>query len=124
MYRWVKDASVAAPGFVENFASDAERGQKPLPDEHPGYMEGRSAFDTLEHAREAWMAIYDKLAKRKKGKPVQMRVGNYIAAVELTPNHGFEVDDPPDADPRGHLWIKGDKTRLAAAAGPIYEAMS
>lgn len=122
VYRWVKHPSRDHVAFVENFASDGERDQQPLPGEHPDYMQGRSAFDSLENARAAWERIHAKLKERKKGKPFEMRVGHFIAEIKLKPEDGFEIDAPPDADPRGHLWIKGDKTKLAAATGTIYAA--
>ncbi|MFZ2051422.1 MAG: hypothetical protein WAU69_10890 [Solirubrobacteraceae bacterium] len=122
VYRWVKHSSSDHEDFIENFVSDAERGEKPLEGEHPDYMHGRSAFDSLENARSAWERIYVRLKARSKGKPVKMRVGHFIAEIELRPGDGFEIDAPLNADPRGHLWIKGDKTKLAAATGTIYAA--
>jgi hypothetical protein len=105
-----------------NFETDAERGLTPLPGEHPDYMLGQSAYDSLENARAAWARFYESRVERNKGKPVQMRVGHFIAELELDPADGIEIDAPLDAEPRGHVWIKGDKHRLAASFVEIYAA--
>jgi hypothetical protein len=122
VYRWVKHSSPDVEDFVRDFESDAERGETPLPGEHPDYMLGRSAYDSLENAQDAWMRLYAKIQERKKGKEFEMKVGYFIAAIELRPDDGIEIDAPVDADPRGHLWVKGDKAKLAAACSTIYPA--
>jgi hypothetical protein len=85
VFRFVKHATRDHEDFIENFESDEERGETPLPGEHPEYMQGRSAFDSLENAREAWAGVYAKIKERKKGKPFEMKVGDFIAAIELRP---------------------------------------
>ena len=124
-HRFAEEARTDCEGFAENFNTDAEQGKTAPPDpEHPDYLHGLSAFDSLDNARDKWADVYEKARERAeaKGKPVVVRLGDHVAKVTLQPDEGFEIDAPPNTDPRGHLWIKGDKDRLAAAAGPIYPA--
>lgn len=126
--RFVKHDSADHPDFASNFLPDAENPDKvPVDeDEHPDHRLGMSVFDTEEQCRAIWEGIVKKLrdgASRKnkrRNRPPKVKLGEYIADIELTPGEGFELAGPPDE--RGHLTLRGSRDKLAAATINVYPA--
>ena len=75
-----------------------------------------STFASLDAARERWQEMYEIASERGQ----EVRAGNFIAAVELTPECGFSLEDLNEPDQ--HLTMWGDKDRLAGVVGRIYPA--
>ncbi|HEV3323832.1 MAG TPA: hypothetical protein VG147_16780 [Solirubrobacteraceae bacterium] len=124
--RFVQHDSPEHPDFAMNFRSDEEAEKPPLRDEHPDHRLGMSVYDTEEHARAIWAGIAEKVRERasarnkRRGKAPKLRIGDYIADVELQPGNGFELAGPPDE--RGHMTLRGNKDRLAVATKRVYAA--
>lgn len=75
-----------------------------------------SVFGSLEAARAQWQTVYEAASARGQ----EVRMGNYIAEVELTPDRGFCLEDL--GEPDEHLTIWGEPSRLVGAVGRIYPA--
>lgn len=126
VFRFLRQPDRAAADFVENFASDADRGKQATHDEHPEWLTGMSAFVSEHKARARWAELKASALKKRsernarRQRPFRMSIGDYIAEVLLGPGEGFEIVD--DDDPQGHLTIRGDKHQLAARVADIYPA--
>jgi len=118
VYRFVHAASTDDPELVEDFRSDRDSGKSPFRREKafPELRDGMSTFGSLEAARALWQTVF--VAATARGQEVRM--GNYIAEVELGPDEGFSLEDLDEPDE--HLTIWGEPARLAAAVGRIYSA--
>lgn len=124
VYRYVTCETVDDPDFEACFETDAERDpeKKPGKGEHPDHLHGLSAYDSLDAARDFWNGLRGRLVARE-GEQVEMKLGYHIAELLLMPDEGFEYDQPENPEPQGHLWIKGPKDKLmAAAVEPFYAA--
>lgn len=75
-----------------------------------------SAYGSLAAAREVWDSLR-RLADQR-GEPI--RVGYYIAQVELVEDRGFSLEDL--GEPDQHLTIWGDRNHLAEIVSRIYSA--
>lgn len=106
------------PGLSDDFHSDAAR-NKPARGRArriPELQDGMSAFRTLEQARERWRDV--AALARQRGEPV--RIGDYVACVDLKAGLDFAYEDP--GEPDGHMTIWGDPDLLAAAVSGIEPA--
>jgi len=128
VFRYVKHDSADHPDFVQNFLPDRDNPDKNRVDplEHPDYSLGMSVFATESQARDNWSEVFRKLSegsskrnKRRKRTP-RLKMGDFIAEVELVPDAGFELAGPPDR--RGHMTLRGDCHRLAKATKRVYPA--
>lgn len=101
-----------------DFASDRDSGKRPLRREKafPELRDGMSVFGSLAAARTLWQMVYEAAAARGQ----EVRMGNYVAEVELIPDQGYLLEDL--GEPDEHLTIWGDPARLAGAVGRIYPA--
>ncbi len=119
VYRFVHVERPDDPELVPDFRSDQEAGkrarerQAAIPELH----RGQSMYNSLVSAREAWNGLHR--AAERKGQ--RLRIGDYIAEVELLPGRGFAIEDPGHAS--GHVTVWGDKERLAASVRQILIAM-
>lgn len=125
--RFVKHDSADHPDFAANFVPDKDNPDKqPLDDEHPDHRLGMSVFDTEEQCRDVWAAIVKKLRdsaspkNKRRDRTPKVKVGHYIADIELRPGEGFEIAGPPDK--RGHMTLRGPQEKLAAATIRVYPA--
>lgn len=75
-----------------------------------------STFGSLGAAREQWRTVYEAATERGQ----EVRMGNYVAEVELTVDQGYSLEDL--GEPDEHLTIWGDATQLAGAVRRIYPA--
>jgi hypothetical protein len=128
VFRFLKESDRDAPGFVENFASDAERGKGLAPGEHPDLLTGMSVFVSEAAARKRWAELRGQALKKRsernkrRQRRLRMSVGEHIGEVLLGPGHGFEIADEADAE--GHLTIRGDKDLLAGRVTDVYPAQT
>lgn len=106
------------PKLVEDFLSDRESGKRPLRREtmYPELQDGMSTFASLDAARDLWETVREAAAARGQ----EVRMGNFIAEVELQPDRDFSIEDLDEPD--GHLTIWGDPAQLAQAVSRIYLA--
>jgi hypothetical protein len=128
VFRYVQHDHRNHPEFAMNFLADRDNPDKKRVDplEHPDFRLGMSVFATEDQARENWAEVFKKLSasgsdrnKRRKREP-RLKMGHFIAEVELVPGQGFELAGP--ADKRGHLTLKGDPEHLAGATKCVYPA--
>jgi hypothetical protein len=128
VFRFLKNPDPDAENFVENFASDDERGKEPTQDEHPDWLTGMSVFVSEEKARQRWSELRSAALRKRsernarRQRPLRMSVGDHIGEVLIAPNHGFEIVD--DDDPEGHMTLRGDKHLLASSVANIYPAQT
>jgi hypothetical protein len=127
VHRFVQHDSIDHPDFASNFSADKDNPDKrPLDDEHPEHRLGMSVFDTEEQCRDVWAGILKKLRdgaserNKRRNRVPRVKVGHHIADVELRPGEGFEIAGPPDE--RGHMTLRGEKEKLAAATTRVYPA--
>ena len=85
----------ASPGddaLVDDFKSDEEAGLRPTAREKhvPELCKGMSAYGSLASARLVW----DSIRQRAHALDQQVKVGYYIAEVELEPDSGFFLECP------------------------------
>lgn len=111
----------ARPGddaLADDFKSDEEAGLRPTAREKRvrELCKGMSAYGSLASARLVWDSIRQRADEL--GQPV--KVGYYIAKVELEPDSGFLLEDL--SEPDEHLTIWGDRHRLAGAVSRVYAA--
>jgi hypothetical protein len=106
------------PALVDDFQSDRVTGKRPFRREkvYPELQDGMSTFGSLSAARAQWKSVSEAAAKRGQA----VRMGHFIAAVELEPDLGFSIEDLNEPDE--HLTIWGDPARLAGAVHRIYPA--
>jgi hypothetical protein len=106
------------PALVEEFRSDRESGKRPFAREKaiPELQDGMSVFASLDAARDRWQEMHEIATQRGQA----VRAGHHIAAVELTPECGFSLEDLNEPDQ--HLTMWGEKSRLAGAVVRIYPA--
>lgn len=118
VYRFVHVDDVDDPKLVEDFRSDRESGKRPVPREKaiPELQDGMSTFGSLSGARDQWQTISEAAAKRDQA----VRVGYYIAEVELVPDRGYSVEDLDE--PNEPLTTWGEANRLAEDVRRIYPA--
>lgn len=118
VYRFVHTANPNDPSLLVEFRSDRVAGKSPgrREKEHPELQDGMSTYGSLGAARARWAMI--EKAARKRGQPV--RIGDYVAEVELLPGQGFFVEDLHRPDE--HLTTWGDPAGLASAVARIYPA--
>jgi hypothetical protein len=81
---------------------------------YPELLDGMSVYGSEEAAYRRWSRCRE-IAEQKK-EPI--RVGEYIAEVELRPGMGFDIEDLRDPDE--HLTIWGEPDQLAACTRRIY----
>jgi hypothetical protein len=81
---------------------------------YPEIMLGMSVYGSVEAAQRRWESC--RAAAIREGKPI--RIGDYVAEVELVPDRGFSIEDLHD--PQEHLTIWGDPDQLAACTRRIY----
>jgi hypothetical protein len=117
-YRFVHVESVDDPAPVEDFLSDRETGKRPLAREkaYPELQDGMSMYGSLEAARAVWQDVYEAVTARGQ----EVRLGDYVAEVVLTPGNGYDYEDL--GEPDEHLTIWGDPASLADAVDRIYPA--
>jgi hypothetical protein len=117
-YRFVHVETVDDPPPVEDFLSDRDSGKRPLPREkaYPELRDGLSMYGSLEAARAVWRDVSEAAAARGQ----EVRLGNHVAEVVLTPGHGYDFEDL--SEPDEHLTIWGDPASLAGAVDRIYPA--
>jgi hypothetical protein len=120
VYRFVGVPSREMEGLWKYFKSDRED-DKPATERELLYDElrdGMSAYTSWEAARDLWQGIEDAQAARKRsGRRKPLRIGDYIAEVQLVQDQGFKIEDIGDAG--GHLTIFGDPHALAAVVTDI-----
>jgi hypothetical protein len=128
VFRYVQHDRADHSEFATNFLADRDNLDKKRIDplEHPDFRLGMSVFATEAKARDNWAEVFKKLSesgsdrnKRRKRAP-KLKMGHFIAEVELVPGRGFEFAGPPDR--RGHLTLKGDPERLVQATKDVYPA--
>jgi hypothetical protein len=120
VYRFVGVSSREIEGLWKYFKSDREDGKPPKEREqlYDELRDGMSAYVSWEAARDVWQGIEDAQAARKRsGRRKPLRIGDYIAEVQLVKDQGFEIEDIGDVG--GHLTIFGDPRALAAAVTDI-----
>lgn len=128
VFRFLKEANRDVAAFVENFASDAERGKTLALGEHPELLTGMSVFVSEATARKRWAELKGEALKKRsernkrRQRRLRMSVGEHIGEVLLGPGQGFEIAGEADAE--GHLTIRGDKTLLAARVTDVYPAQT
>lgn len=112
--------AVDDPALSDDFKSDLASGKRPFRREkvYPELQDGMSMFGSLAAARDLWQPIYEAAAERGQ----EVRMGSYVAEVELDVDQGFEIEDL--GEPGEHLTVWGEQTRLASAVGRIYPAAS
>lgn len=103
---------------MSDFRSDRDSGKPPFRREKafPELRDGMSVFGSLKAARAQWRTVYEAASKRGQ----EVRMGNYIAEVEMAADQGFSLEDL--GEPDEHLTIWGEPSRLAGAVGRIYPA--
>jgi hypothetical protein len=128
VHRFVKHDSADHPDFASNFLPDADNPNKQGVDEneHPDHRLGMSVFDTEQQCRAVWAGIVKKLQdgaskkNKRRNRTPKVKLGEYIAEIELTSGVGFEIAGPPDE--RGHMTLRGPQDKLAAATIRVYPA--
>jgi len=124
VYRFVHTADHESPELRNDFLSDKARaellGEEYVPvgreAEIPELQESMSVFGSPEPMRERWARISRRAAE--KGEPV--KIGDFIAEVNLEPEQGFLVEDLGAEDQHLSLW--GDPDQLVGAVGSIARA--
>jgi hypothetical protein len=81
---------------------------------YPELFDGMSMYGSPEAALIHWQRCW----RTAQSYGEAMRVGAYVAEVELQAGKGFEIEDLEEEDE--HLTIWGDPDRLAAATRRIY----
>ena len=117
VYRFVHVAELTDPALRDQFLADRENGMTPFfrrEKLYPELLDGMSAYGSAQAAERRWAECRD--IARQRNEP--MRVGEYVAEVELTPNQDVDVEDL--GEPDEHLTIWGDPDRLCAATRRIY----
>jgi len=118
VYRFVRVPSVDDEALADDFVSDRVTGKRPLRREkaYPELTDGMSVFGSLGAARAERERI--RAAAEKRGQEV--RIGAYVAEVELLPDHGCSLEDL--GEPDEHLTIWGNPAQLAGAVRRIISA--
>jgi hypothetical protein len=125
IFRAVAVDTVNHPALVESFQSEAELAGRS--EAEPGVERLDRAdveYEALS-ARERFDQVRDlirNIAKNEQLPPYSpdLQVGNYIATLRLTADHGVRYRrDPP---PQGHVSVWGDPGRLVAAVVDIQSA--
>jgi hypothetical protein len=117
IFRAVAVDTVNDPALVESFRSDAELGEARLDRDDIEYQ----ALSTREHFHQVRDLIRN-IARNQQLPPYSpdLQVGNYIATLRLTADHGVRYRrDPP---PQGHVSVWGDPARLVGAVADIRSA--
>jgi hypothetical protein len=117
-YRFVHVETVDDPPPVDDFVSDRDAGKRPLRRErvYPELQDGMSMYGSLDAARAVWQEVSEAAAARGQ----EVRMGNHVAEVVLTPGKGYDYEDLDEPDE--HLTIWGDPASLADAVDRIYPA--
>ncbi|HWD85161.1 MAG TPA: hypothetical protein VG321_05375 [Solirubrobacteraceae bacterium] len=105
------------PVLPTQFRSDRENGMISLfrrERRYPELLDGMSVYGSPAAAGRLWLKCRE--TARERGEP--MRIGAYVAEVELTPGQEFSIEDLHEDNE--HLTIWGDPDRLAAATRRIY----
>lgn len=118
VFRFVHVADREAPFLADDFRCDREVGLRASSREraYPELQDGMSAYGAFAAAQRVWETL--RAIASARGEDV--RVGNYIAEVELAAGQGFSLEDLGEEDQ--HLTIWGEKGRLAGAVGRICPA--
>jgi len=118
VYEFVPTSDRSAAEFVDEFRSDKARGKGPSPREErfPDLHDSISAFRTFEDAHRRWKQIADRFGADK------VRLGPYVARIELEPGQGFKYED--SEDPTGHLYVQGDPVKLVEAVADVAHVAS
>jgi hypothetical protein len=116
----VHPASISDDALADDFKSDEEAELRPTAREKRvrELCKGMSAYGSLTAARLVW----DSIRQRADELNQPVKVGYYIAKVELEPESGFLLEDLNEPDE--HLTIWGDRHRLAGAVSRIYAAQT
>lgn len=111
-------ADIDDSALVDDFQSDRTAGKPPFRREkvYPELRDGMSTFASLEAARAVWEKVSAAAAKRGQA----VRMGSFIAEVELGPDLDAAVEDLGESDE--HLTIWGNPAQLAGAVSRIYPA--
>jgi hypothetical protein len=117
IFRAVAVGTVNDPALVESFRSEAELGVERLGRDDVEY-EALSAREHFHQVRD----LIRNIARNNQLPPhsPDHQVGNYIATLRLTAEHGVRYRrDPP---PQGHVSVWGDPAQLVAAVADIHSA--
>jgi hypothetical protein len=79
-------------------------------------MDGMSMYATLRAARQTWDSVRQMAEKRHQF----VKVGYYVAEVNLVQDAGFLIEDLDEDD--GHLTVWGEPNALALSVSEIYAA--
>jgi hypothetical protein len=120
VFRFVHCKDPGDEKLKADFESDAARGKKPLGRSAriPELRDGMSVFRSLDLARARWRNIAHRA---RRGNPkAEIKIGSYIARVDLRPDIGIMYEDL--GDPDGHMTLWGPPVTLAAAVAEIVPA--
>jgi hypothetical protein len=120
VYRFVHVDSVTDERLPCDFKSDRACGKRArgrqahIPELH----DGMSVFRTRENAAARWADLASKARQEVPGATI--RVGHFIARVELRAGQGLAYEDLGSED--GHMTLWGGPLKLAACVAEIFPA--
>jgi hypothetical protein len=117
VYRFVRTADREDPDLRNDFHSDRARaaleGAEYIPvdreAEFPELQDSMSVFGSPEPMRERW----SRISARAAAKGQTVKLGDFIAELNLEPGEDCWIEDLGEEDQHMHLW--GDPDRLASA---------
>jgi hypothetical protein len=117
IFRAVAVGTLDNPALIDSFRSDAELGEDRLGRDDVEY-EALSAREEFGQVRD----LIRNVARNQQLPPYSpdLIVGNYIATLRLTADHGAWYR--PDPPPQGHVSVWGEPAHLAAAVADIEPA--
>jgi hypothetical protein len=117
IFRAVAVGDVNDPVLVESFRSDAELGKERFGRDDVEYQ----ALSTREHFHQ-FRDLIRNIARNEQLPPYSpdLEVGNYIATLHLTADHGVRYRRDPS--PQGHVSVWGDAAQFLTAVVDIQSA--
>jgi hypothetical protein len=120
VFRFVHSPNVDEDSLARDFRSDDEMGKVPRgrAARIPELQKGLSVFRSLPLARDRWAAIAGHV--RRSDINQEIRIGHFIAIVQLNPDQNFAFEDLGQVD--GHMTLWGPPKALATSVVEIVPA--